>query len=434
MGDRKRIAVVTVHGTGDTAVAPVGDKWFQSGSRFASALTERLRGAGIEAEITPFLWDGANSSRAREIAGEKLAKMLRRLAKSYDALHLIGHSHGGNVVNEALIGLRWGLRRRLGIGSVVAVGTPFLETRTVPTFGFVWVAQLLCAASGLGALAYMVQQSMSEATAESPAMLAVYTLLVLTGAFLLTLSVLRYRKQLVASRAAPKRKHDGEIAAIWHPNDEAISFLQSVHTLRVEPFARGALFRASESGVTAQAARFAVLVIMLSAAAFIYFSIVGPSDYIGTAGTDLAIALLAAGPVAFFLVYLVFRLVYGVLPEIGRPSINAGVSNALKGFAFGRDSERSITSASPESYSYATRNILLDGACADRMKAEAGASVSRLIEKYRWSIFGVGANLDSVLTDLARDTMTWDSLIHTTYFDQSEVVDLIAAEIIRADD
>ena len=35
-----------------------------------------------------------------------------------------------------------------------------------------------------------------------------------------------------------------------------------------------------------------------------------------------------------------------------------------------------------------------------------------------------------LLSQLATDAMTWDSLIHTTYFDQPEVADMIAAHIV----
>lgn len=38
----KRVGIVTVHGTGDTAEGGDGDKWFQNGSAFAQRLKARL--------------------------------------------------------------------------------------------------------------------------------------------------------------------------------------------------------------------------------------------------------------------------------------------------------------------------------------------------------------------------------------------------------
>ncbi len=53
-----------------------------------------------------------------------------------------------------------------------------------------------------------------------------------------------------------------------------------------------------------------------------------------------------------------------------------------------------------------------------------------LIGKVGWSLFTVGADTNAPLTNLATDAMTWDSLIHTTYFDQPEVAEMIAAHIV----
>ena len=38
----------------------------------------------------------------------------------------------------------------------------------------------------------------------------------------------------------------------------------------------------------------------------------------------------------------------------------------------------------------------------------------------------MGSDSNSPLANLANDAMTWTSLIHTTYFDQPEVIDMIA--------
>ncbi len=50
------IAVVTVHGTGDTAASPDGPKWFQRGSAFSDRLKQRLaRDGGASRDCTPSL-------------------------------------------------------------------------------------------------------------------------------------------------------------------------------------------------------------------------------------------------------------------------------------------------------------------------------------------------------------------------------------------
>ncbi len=127
------IAIVTVHGTGDTAKAADGEKWFQRGSAFTERVKRDLAAEGVEAEIIPHLWSGANSAFERERGANKLAALIRRLRGRYAGIHIIGHSHGGNVANDAAVLLKWGLRRHEKherFDSLITVGTPFFDVRT----------------------------------------------------------------------------------------------------------------------------------------------------------------------------------------------------------------------------------------------------------------------------------------------------------------
>ena len=63
------------------------------------------------------------------------------------------------------------------------------------------------------------------------------------------------------------------------------------------------------------------------------------------------------------------------------------------------------------------------------MQNGAHDAAGKLIDKYRWALFSVGGDSSASLTSLTTDAMTWDSLIHTTYFDQPEITDMIAAHI-----
>src|SRR5262245_48986627 len=106
-----KAAIVTVHGTGDTAEGADGQKWFQRGSQFSQRLLQNLSAQGVEGEIIPHLWSGANSAWDRERGANKLTDLIRRLYSRYDSVHIVGHSHGGNVANDAAVLLKWGLRR-----------------------------------------------------------------------------------------------------------------------------------------------------------------------------------------------------------------------------------------------------------------------------------------------------------------------------------
>ena len=66
--------VITVHGTFATASSDDGEQWWQRGSGFMSALTERLASKGIpEIAVQPFRWTGLNSDHARLRAAKVLA-------------------------------------------------------------------------------------------------------------------------------------------------------------------------------------------------------------------------------------------------------------------------------------------------------------------------------------------------------------------------
>ena len=124
-----RLVVLTVHGTGDIASEDHGQKWWQLGSPFVSELGKQLRRAGHDPEFVFFRWSGANNMLEREEATYRQVKFLKQLNKKHGPVHLVGHSHGGTIANDAAIQLSWGHRRAGGefIASMTTVGTPYLH-------------------------------------------------------------------------------------------------------------------------------------------------------------------------------------------------------------------------------------------------------------------------------------------------------------------
>ena len=122
-----------------------------------------------------------------------------------------------------------------------------------------------------------------------------------------------------------------------------------------------------------------------------------------------------------------------VVQEVGaRGSMNRFVGGVMRGVAMGRDGDQVLCNVSTKSHTYTTHELMLGGECASRMQDGANEAVGRLIDKYRWSLFAVGGDTNASLTALTTDTMTWDSLVHTTYFDQPEVAAAIGDHIVRA--
>jgi len=438
-----RAAIVTVHGTGDTAEGPKGQKWFQQGSPFAERLLDHLRQHGVEADIVPHLWSGANSAWDRERAANKLASRIRKLYHKYDSIHVIGHSHGGNVANDAAVLLKWGLRRnaqREKFDSLTTVGTPFFNIRTGPLQTLAGILFLIIAwgsailfpllAAFLGYEVLTGQSLTDDADLSGSVAALFYIGLVGPGLlFMLTMSRQGVRRILRPRRGGKTRT---SILSIWHEHDEAIAFLQRVEELRLEPFPRGALFRGSR----AAAISLGVLAVLIIALANPVLHALGMGSLLSFEGgsdafTASMLGLLLA-PAVFTLVYLFYRFIVGGLQEIAvRGAMNGYVAGVLRGVAMGRDGDQVLCNVAPRSHTHRTNELVLAGECAERMKQGANGAAGKLIDKYRWALFSVGGDSSASLTSLTTDAMTWDSLIHTTYFDQPEVAVAIADHIAR---
>ncbi|MGE0597369.1 MAG: hypothetical protein AB7P07_13480 [Hyphomonadaceae bacterium] len=502
-----------MHGTGDTAAGPDGEKWFQTRSAFVARLQERLAAAGLSAEIDPFLWSGANSARAREKASADLAKGIRRKTRTRGAVHLVGHSHGGNVVNESARLLRWRPRfnwfdfllnpasifpSRDRIASVTTVGTPFFRSSLTTGEALGGAAFLIMAFIStvvlLGIALFMLAQIddtrmsydqwLAEANASAwlePRLRETYAqgrfqdaqalkpwLPYWLGGALAGLVALFFVYRVAFSgvarivRLRRKKNANANVCSIWHPNDEAISFLQRVEKLPFEAFPRGSFWRGSRTagivwGVQTAVWVAAIGLVMLAAGvvgvefpdwfqqAFFaprwmpeLWDYLYPSLYstLEVTPDQIGLLLVTAGivgmPIIFAVVYLFARLiVFGLFLELGLRGVGNGiVSNALRGMAFGRDGDERIGDVATQSHCHGAHCIALDGEVAQRMQHGARGAADALLEKYRWALFSVSADSNEAMEALAVDAMTWDSLIHTTYFDQPEIADMIADHII----
>lgn len=442
-----KIAVVTVHGTGDTAHGPDGEKWFQRGSKFTDDVKRRLAEQGVEADIVPHLWSGANSAWERERGANKLAARIRKLFHRYAGVHVIGHSHGGNVANDAAVLLKWGLRggrKNERLDSLTTVGTPFFNVRTgflqmlagVVFLVVAWGSALAFPITALVSLYYVLTTHEQQA-GMFVAWLAYVLLVGPCVWFMLNMSRQGIRRVL---RPRTGGRTQESIFAIWHENDEAISFLQRVEELPVEAFPRGSLFRGSRSAAISWGV-LAVIVLCL-ANPVIYSLNLGDYFHINydidpltgqiekaNAGNIIAVTILGLlfAPVFFFLAYAFYRFIVGGVSEFGaRPPMNRFVGGVLRGVAYGRDGDQELFGVSTTSHTHNTVTHVLTGDVAARMQTRANAAADKLIDKYRWALFSVGGDSSGSLTTLTTDAMTWDSLIHTTYFDQPETAEVVA--------
>jgi pimeloyl-ACP methyl ester carboxylesterase len=85
--------------------------------------SELQRGVGVDCQVVPFLWSGANDHPSREAAAESLAQLIDEKAVGFKRVCLVGHSHGGNIALRAA-----GLCRTK-IDMVICLSTPHLYLR-----------------------------------------------------------------------------------------------------------------------------------------------------------------------------------------------------------------------------------------------------------------------------------------------------------------
>lgn len=115
--------IILVHGTfGRNA------DWISSKHYLTTSLKQSFDG-----EVLPFDWSGRNSHQARVQAGAELALFVRKIIDSgIRRIHIISHSHGGNVVlyalNDELI--------QTYIFSIAFLATPFLIIKRRPVENF----------------------------------------------------------------------------------------------------------------------------------------------------------------------------------------------------------------------------------------------------------------------------------------------------------
>jgi hypothetical protein len=126
-------AIVVVHGTFAKDAT-----WWRPDGEFCVALDKLLTKQGINArcwaasnKIGYFSWNGGNSENERRQGGQALADYLETLANldEIGSIHIVAHSHGGNVVYRALFELSRTADKfaPYSVGEVVFLGVPWMR-------------------------------------------------------------------------------------------------------------------------------------------------------------------------------------------------------------------------------------------------------------------------------------------------------------------
>ena len=116
--------IFTVHGT-NASGPEEGTSWWQRGSPFQRHVRELVEPVSGELKFQPIVWDGENSESSRRHAANALLGFMRSAEQANEPYCVIGHSHGGSVIANALL---QGVVRKnsfQGLKQWITVGTPF---------------------------------------------------------------------------------------------------------------------------------------------------------------------------------------------------------------------------------------------------------------------------------------------------------------------
>lgn len=123
--------LILVHGTYAARESDEGDSWWQNGSDASNELKKRLPDdVQLPENHEVFHWSGENSERARIKAGRRLLQHLESLEEKGQGYHLVGHSHGGSVIWHTLELATSQQKTLKHLRSWATVGTPYLQHRT----------------------------------------------------------------------------------------------------------------------------------------------------------------------------------------------------------------------------------------------------------------------------------------------------------------
>jgi hypothetical protein len=102
--------------------------WHTAQGDFFKTLQERI---GPNGSIYNFIWSGENSYKARTQAGVACKNFIKTIMEPGDRLHIVGHSHGGNVAILAAQELTKE-KSPLTIHKLITLGTPVCTMHYIP--------------------------------------------------------------------------------------------------------------------------------------------------------------------------------------------------------------------------------------------------------------------------------------------------------------
>ncbi len=226
--------------------------WWAAGSAFEHEMKSHVTGVDGPAHVERYLWSGTNSEIERRAAGRALYDRLLTYEARREPYCVIGHSHGGSVIAEALIQAAMRRNQLPHMTSWITVGTPFIRFQPEQFFfqRLNLLGKVIWIASWMLFLMFAVYAAFAVA-ADGAALFSSFSRWVLAAAgAMMCLPIigsyvsLRYLDRQTLSRQRPRlqRKAADYFGARWrsltHPEDEVVEGLEYLPAARFAVFER----------------------------------------------------------------------------------------------------------------------------------------------------------------------------------------------------
>jgi hypothetical protein len=463
------VAVITVHGTFASG-EDTGPNWWQKGNEFEKDLRAWVESEDGKIDFLPQLWDGANSEASRRAAALDLLLKIRRLEEDAEKYCLIGHSHGGSVVAAALVASVSERCKSPNLSRWITIGTPFIaRQRHALLFTRIGIiaksAYLTCVTFGLLLSILVVLQGSdfgpNRVFQSGELILWAFSPLIILHVFL-----------WFVERRATQRYYATEpkmesLAARWlslrHPADEAISSLRAVEKSRPAIFGKDLIVEPAVTiaGLLGPIVSSILVWVYLVPSCFgkaCYPLYVFVSNMTTFARPIYSILGLRDGSLGFgvgstFAYVIVFLIGFPAILFFGSLIFILSVQNAarlLSGFvsrqldrlawkeirkrAFGDDAVDSMSVDVDVHPLWAEGNqALLPPELADELIKLADTAAATSVSKFRLTLQQMMSSDNGPgRSQLVAEYLTWDELIHTTYFKVARFRKLLAYAISQS--
>lgn len=386
-----------VHGTGDREAGPPGNpKWWESNSNFFLELKRDCNQRGLDLVHDYFTWTGKNSERARQKAAKELALKIRATSHAYKNVHIVGHSHAGNIIEVALEAYELTAKKNIPVQSVTSVGTPFFKRRMtnfrkgkalwyifllvffnmyLMFSGEYGLAQFLGQVASFGIIAFLYQRSIA-------------------GLFKFQRKTAQSKRWLV----------------IFHPNDEAIRALKlAENTASITP-----------KGSFRNILIVFIDIVFMITMSFLVLGVIPSvmrSVHLYEDTTPLALVSI--------LLFLILCFSY-ILGEFADSFFKKFFDEILFGnirlMAFGSDGEELLERVQTTPTLFSSKAYKLSHQLQSDMKAAAIKNVGIVLHNNYDVLFNINGSLEisEIVESLNKDHI-WRTMIHTSYFDHAEV-------------